>query len=92
MELKIENQTENPLFERKELILTTEGSATPKNLDVAKAISEKFSCPEDAVSIKRIISGFGHNLFMIYANIYPSKQVKDKVEIKNKQEKAKPSA
>ena len=74
MELKILNETENALFKRKEIVVTTEAEAVPSEVEVAKALAEKFSSTEDAVKVKTIKGNFGSKEFKIVANVYSSKE------------------
>jgi len=92
MELKILNQVNNELFDRKELMLETISNSTPKTVDVMASLAEKFSVPGEAISVKRIVSGFGHNKFSITANVYGSQESKIKAESQNKKQKAKTAA
>lgn len=86
MEIKIIKDIENKLFNRKEISGEVNLQASPTNLEILKLISEKFSVPEDAIKIKGIYGKFGTNNFKIEANIYPSKQDKEKIEHKTKKE------
>lgn len=87
MKMKIINETENALFNRKEILAEVESEAVPSNAEVKKILSEKFSVPEDAVKINRIGSKFGSKTFSIEANIYSSKEDLDAVEVKTKKQK-----
>jgi ribosomal protein S24E len=73
MELKIIEETENALFKRKEVIVLTEAESVPSEIDVAKALAEKFSSTEDAIKVKTIKGNFGSKEFKIVANVYGSK-------------------
>jgi ribosomal protein S24E len=84
---EILKQKENPLFKRKEIIVSIEEDITPKNSDVEKFLSEKFSSPAENIKIKKILGKFGSHKFAITANIYASKEDKEKTEPKEKKEK-----
>lgn len=83
---KILNEKENPLFSRKELQVSVEAEITPSHLNVEKLISEKFSIPVEKIKIKKISGKFGSKTFIITANIYSSKEDKNKIESEKKKE------
>ena len=87
MELKILQENQNLLFDRKEIQADIKSESTPSKTEVAKVLAEKFSVPEEAIKIVDIQGKFGEQVFKLNANIYSSKEEKDKVEIKTKQEK-----
>jgi len=86
MELKIINETENPLFNRKEIQLSLKADTTPSREEVVKIISEKFSIPVESIKIKKISGKFGSKVFTVIANLYASEEKKDKIESKKKKE------
>jgi ribosomal protein S24E len=86
MELKIISDIENPLFKRREIEGEIKGEITPSRTDVAKLLSEKFSVPVENIKIRTILGKFGSKIFLINANIYSSKEDKDKIEIKKKKD------
>lgn len=86
MEIKIMNENENALFKRKEILAEADTNTTPSNSEILKLLSEKYSVPENAIKIKGIYGKFGTNKFNIKANIYSSKEEKEKIEIKTKKE------
>ncbi len=87
MELKIINETENSLFKRKEIKSEINSDSTPSTQEILKALSEKFSVPEDAIKVKGIHGKYGSKTFEITANVYSSIEDKEKTEVKTKQEK-----
>ncbi len=87
MAINIIDEKQNPLFNRKEVLLEVEAEITPSHADAEKIISEKFSTQPDAFKIKKIEGSFGSKVFKISANIYPSKKEKDDIEFKTKQER-----
>jgi len=92
MELKETKKSENPLFSRQEVELTAENQSTPKMSDVEKELSEKYSVPAENIKVKKIKGSFGSREFVITANIYLSKEEKDKTEKeKKKKEKTAPA-
>jgi len=87
MELKIINQKENPLFNRKEIEFNSRAEVTPSKQEVQKLISEKLSAPIEAIKLKGIHGKFGSKNFTIKANIYNSIEDKERIEPKSKKEK-----
>ena len=85
--LEILEEKENPLFKRKEVKVIVEADVTPKNSEAGQFLSEKFSSPVENIKIKRILGKFGSHKFTISANIYSSKQDKEKIEPKGKKDK-----
>jgi ribosomal protein S24E len=89
MNSKIIEEKQNPLFKRKEIKIIVESLISPSVKDAEKIISEKFSGSEESVKIKKVGGKFGRNTFLISANIYSSKEDKDKTEQKPKEKKVK---
>ncbi|OGJ13197.1 hypothetical protein A3K82_01315 [Candidatus Pacearchaeota archaeon RBG_19FT_COMBO_34_9] len=85
--LTILNQKENPLFSRKEIEINIETNVTPKKGEAEEFISKEFAVNPENVKVKKIKGKFGSNNFIITANIYSSKEDKDKTEPKSKKEK-----
>ena len=77
---KILEEKENPLFNRKEIQASIEAEITPNRVDTKKLISEKFSTEIENIKIKRILGKFGSKTFTITANIYITKEDKEKIE------------
>ncbi|MBM3228612.1 hypothetical protein FJZ20_01890 [Candidatus Pacearchaeota archaeon] len=87
MELKINEERENPLFDRKEVSGIVSSEKTPSRNEILQILSSKYSIPAENIKIKKITGKFGKKLFLIEANIYSSKQRKDEIELKKKKEK-----
>ncbi len=85
---KILNEKENLLFKRKEVQASIEAEITPNKSEVEKLISEKFSTQAENIKIKNILGKFGSKVFTINANIYASREDRDKNTPKSKKEKA----
>ena len=85
-DLKIITDTENPLFNRREIEGEIYSEATPSRDEVRKILSEKLSANQDAIKIRTINSKFGQKVFLIVANIYNSKEEMDKIELKKKKD------
>jgi ribosomal protein S24E len=87
MEIKILEEKENPLFNRKELKLEIESNVTPSHADTEKLISEKFGAAAENIKINKIEGKFGVRKFLIIVKIYNSKEDKDNFEIKTKKQR-----
>ncbi len=81
MELKEIKKHENPLFNRKEIVVVVESSSSPKITEVEQSLSEKYSLPVENIRVKTIKGHFGSNQFSITANIYSSKEEKEQTEV-----------
>jgi len=79
-------EKENKLFNRKEIVMLVENNSVPKNSEALTEVAKKFSVSEDAVKILGIYGKFGVRDFEIKANVYHSKQEKEKTERKTKKE------
>lgn len=78
--------TQNPLFNRREIEGEVHAEVTPSRAEVAQILSKKFSADIDAIKIRTIKGRFGSKTFVVVANIYASKQDKDKTEAKSKRD------
>lgn len=87
--LKILEEKENYLFNRKEIKLNVNAEITPSNSEVEKFISEKLSAPVENIKIKKISGKFGSKTFTVIINIYNSKEDKNRMELKTKKSKEK---
>ncbi len=85
--LKIINQRENPLFNRKETEISIETDVAPKIKEAEEFVAKEFSSHADNVKIRKIRGRFGSNNFIITASIYHSKDDKDNIEPKSKTKK-----
>jgi len=88
-DLNIIKETENPLFNRKEIQMEIKRDITPSHEEVEKLILEKFSAQSDNIKIKKISGKFGSNIFVVSVNIYKSKEDRDNTEPKEKKKKEK---
>jgi len=89
---KVLNETENPLFNRKEVEIILESDSSPKREEIEKLISENFSTNSEAVKVNKIKGIYGSRNFKIFADVYDSKETKEKIEQKPKKEKITASA
>lgn len=86
--LKIIHEKENNLFNRREIQAEINSKITPKKSDAEESISKKFGVSKENIKVIRILGKFGSNNFVITANLYKSKEDKEKTEAKSKKEKA----
>lgn len=87
--LIILKQKENPFFHRKEIEISIESNATPKMNEAEEIIAKEFSTHPENVKIKNIKGRFGSQKFLIFSNIYSSKEEKDRTEPKSKKDRNK---
>ena len=86
-ELKILEEKENPLFNRKEIKGSIESEIAPSRAEILEILSKKFSVPAENIKVKKILGKFGSKTFNVEANIYSSEKDKDSIELKKKKEK-----
>ncbi len=87
MELEITSEQQNPLIRRNEIKGIVINNTAPHKFDIAKIIAEKYSVPVDALRVLTIHGKYGTNEFGIVANVYESKEERDKFEAVSKKEK-----
>lgn len=87
-EIKILEKIENLLLNRREVKIIIESNSALKAQEVEKLIAENLSTHVDNVHIKKILGKFGSREFVIHANVYNSKEDRDKTEKKSKKQKA----
>ena len=87
MEFEIISEQKNPLINRTEIKALVSSKISPKKMEVAKAIADKYSVPVDNLRVLTIYGRYGSNEFEISANIYTSKKERDEVELVSKKEK-----
>ncbi len=82
MELRILEQRENPLLERKEVWfeVTHKGKPTPPKLEVAKALAAKLGCSLDVMVIRHYTTEFGSNKSRGLCLVYKSPEALTAVE------------
>lgn len=89
METQIIEEIQNPLFNRKEVVLKTKAEHNPSKKEIADLLSEKFSSDAKNIEIKKIEGKFGVKTFTITAHIYSSEKDKEKTILKSKNKKNK---
>ena len=82
--LTIIKEKKNPIFNRREIEVNAVFEISPKIKDAEELIGKKFSADSEKVKIKKIKGRFGSNTFVITANIYNSKEDKEKIETRIK--------
>jgi len=87
MEIKIINEQQNPLFNRKEIQGEIKSDIVPSKQEVINNLSKKYSVPANAIRILNIKGKFGTKDFNMRANIYSSQEERDNVEKLTKKEK-----
>ncbi len=86
MNLKIIKEQQNPLFNRKEIEAIIQDEVIPSKKQVAELLSKKYSVPVDSLRVLEIQGKFGSKDFILKANIYKSKEERDRIEILTKKE------
>ena|SRR3989344_439748 len=85
--MKIIEEKQNLLFNRKEIVFEISSMSTPSRVETEKLISEKFSAKPEVFKIKNIQAKFGSKIFRVFVNLYSSKKERDMIEFKTKKEK-----
>ena len=85
--MKVIQDKQNPLLRRREIKLIIEAGKNPSMQEAAKKVAEHFKAQEDCIALKQIKGKFGRKTFLIEANIYNSKEDKEKIEPKKKVKK-----
>jgi ribosomal protein S24E len=78
---------ENPLFSRREIEVKIRAEISPRIQEATELIAEEFSSSSESIKIKKIKGKFGSKDFIVKANIYASKEEKEKIEPKSRKEK-----
>ena len=87
--IKIITEKKNPMFNRQELVFVVKADVSPKMKEVEEFVGKEFSANPENVKVRLIKGSFGSDNFTITANIYSSKEEKDKIETRTKKEKKK---
>ena len=88
MESKILEQRENKFFNRKEVKIVLQAAKNPGFDDAAAVVAEQLKAAKDSVFVKKIKGKFGRDTFLISAEIYKSKEDRDKQAEKFKKKPA----
>ena len=88
--MKLVKETENKLFNRKELVYETSYSGpTPKKEEIKKSIAQLTKSKEDEIVIETIHQVYGASTARIKARIYKTPEELKKIEVINKKPKKK---
>lgn len=87
--MKVIEDKNNSLLKRREIKVIVEAEKNPSMQEAGKLILEHFKAQEENVAIKQIKGKFGRDTFLITANIYHSKEDKEKTEPKAKKKEKK---
>ncbi len=82
--MKILEEKENFLLNRKEVKVIVEAEKNPSYGEVMNLLIDKFKTDKDRIVINRVKGKFGRNTFLINAFIYKTKEDKEKYEVKKK--------
>ena len=80
--------TENSLFNRREVKIIIEAQSNPSFPQASQMLAEKLKAAEENTIVKEIQGKFGRGTFLISAFIYKSKEDREKFEPKKKEKKA----
>jgi len=86
MQLNIIQEKENPLLDRKEVKILVESKITPNYKETRKILSEKFNINKENIKINSIKGKYGLSEFIISANLYKTKEIKNSIEKSSKKE------
>jgi ribosomal protein S24E len=87
MEVKVLEDKENFLFNRKEVKLIAKGEKTPSYDEAAELLSSNFKAEKDNIVVRGVMGKFGRDTFLVSASIYNTKEDKDKFEPKKVEDK-----
>jgi ribosomal protein S24E len=85
--IQVISEKTNPIFNRKEVELLVSLNSNPKTKEAEEIVANQFSSNAENVKVKKIHGNYGMKKFTITANVYNSKESKDKTEIKYSKEK-----
>lgn len=71
--MEIKKEFKNELVKRKEISFILESEKNPSFDEMRKLISEKYSKPEENISVLSVYGKFGRNTFLVKAYVYDSK-------------------
>jgi ribosomal protein S24E len=87
MEIKILEERENLLFNRKEIVINVETDVTPKLEEARNIVSEEAKVPVENVKIKKVEGSFGKREFKIHCFVYKTKEDKEKMDVKTRKQR-----
>jgi len=77
----------NELLGRREVKIVVPSEKNPSFDEAIKFIAAEFKTPDENIDISGIKGKFGRKTFLISANVYDSKESKEKAEIKTKKQR-----
>ena len=88
MNFQVVSEKENPLFKRKEVLMSLDfqGGSTPSKADLQKMLAEHFKSNIDSVEISKIISETGLSRGKAWIKIWQDKKVQIYSEVKKASE------
>ena len=98
MNLTINEQKENKLLQRKEVVATLVfQGATPSNAQITELVAKECSCAPELVVVRHIKTRFGHQTADVHGVVYASAEAKKRTEVvpshlKKKDKAAAPAA
>jgi len=90
--LVILSKKENPLLNRVEVKVSLNTEISPKTSEAEELIAKEFLSTAENVKILKIKGNFGSKTFVITANIYKTKEEKDKTQTRTKTPRKKKGA
>ena len=81
MKLQVLKQTENPLYDRREVVARAmDTEATPSRKQVLDELCRALHCAADAVVIDKVDQRFGQTSCLVTAKVYASAELAKKYE------------
>lgn len=82
--MKIQEEKENFLLKRKEIIGNLEAAKTPSFEEAKEEVSKATKADKELIVIKKVDGDYGSKTFSVKAFVYSSKEDKEKTEKKPK--------
>lgn len=85
--MKVIEDKQNEFFKRKEVKVIVGAGKNPSTPEASKLIADEFKASEENIAIQSVKGKFGRNTFLIVANIYNSKEDKEKMAFKTRKQR-----
>lgn len=85
--MEVKHTMKNDLFKRQELVMELEADKNPSFEEARKRISENVKKSEENIDVLSVHGKFGRNIFIITANVYDSREDKEKAVAMRKTQK-----
>jgi len=85
--MEVINDFKNKLLNRREVKTVLVGESNPGYEGATKALADKFKAKDDTIVVRRVLSQFGSDTFLLEAFIYDTLEHKERVEQKPKAKK-----